>query len=320
MTEKSPEAVTAAIAQGPHVQNQLNSDKQQNVSTYLAQAHTQYNSQLNNQKLLLSNEVKPEIGTAQRNGQEVKTGEQSSNQVDPQSNDRHSELDLASTLQQSKSELKPEVPQKNSREAEDYSLSVVQMLDQRRLNVDRLQIDVNGKTVFKMRDWDINQRKTSITNEQTELIKKALSDPASLKGSVKISQGSQVLLHVKDGRVLIDGVGLSKQSAKIEVKTPDSPSEGLYKRFSEGVNQNGLQTTQAIAANALKPRVKAEEVMGMLKAHDPSYQKLSRTQGEAGADRLLEKLVEAAEVKLMQEQMPHQQQSHEVRASRSVKA
>lgn len=241
--------------------------------------------------------------------------------VGPQGNGKQPEPQYIAPIHQSKPGLEPEmVPApKSSREAEDYALGIVQSLDQRRLNVERLQIDVNGKTVFKMKDGDIDQSKTSITNEQTELIKKALSDPASLKGSLKISQGNQVLLHVKDGRVLIDGVGLSKQSAKVEVKTPESPSQGLYERFSQGVKPNGLQATKEIATNALKGGVKREQVMDMLKVHDPSYQNLTQAQGAKVAGQTLEKMVDAAEVKLMQEQMPQEQQSQQVKSSKSLK-
>ncbi len=219
-------------------------------------------------------------------------------------------------------EIGPEVvpAQKSSREAEDYALGLAQMLDQRRINVDRLQIDVNGQTVFKMRDGDIDSRNTSITSEQTELLKKALSDPAALNGSVKITQGNQVLLHVKDGRVLVDSAGLTKQSAKVEVKTPDSPSEGLYERFSKDVNSSGLKATQEIAGNALKAGVEREQVVDVLKSQDPSYQKLTNERGEKVAERTLEQMVDAAEVKLMQEKMPQQQQkSQEIKAAKSAK-
>jgi len=219
-------------------------------------------------------------------------------------------------------EIGPEfVPaQKSSREAEDYALGLAQMLDQRRINVDRLQIDVNGQTVFKMRDGDIDSRNTSITSEQTELLKKALSDPAALNGSVKITQGNQVLLHVKDGRVLVDSAGLTKQSAKVEVKTPDSPSEGLFERFSKDVSSSGLKATQEIAGNALKAGVEREQVVDVLKSQDPSYQKLTNERGEKVAERTLDQMVDAAEVKLMQEKMPQQQQqTPEIKASKSAK-
>jgi hypothetical protein len=213
-------------------------------------------------------------------------------------------------------ELK-QLNQKSNREAEDYALGLVQSLDQRRLNVDRLQIDVNGKTVFKMRDGDIEPHKTAISNEHTELIKKALNDPASLKGSVKITQGNQVLLHVKDGRVLIDSAGLSKQSAKIDVKTPDAPSQELYERHSKDVKSNGLQATTEIAASALKEGNSETQVMEMLKAHDSGFQKLASTQGEESANRTLQKIVATTKGKLTSQQKPPQQ-SEEINKAKSL--
>lgn len=293
-TEIPQEKVAAAIAEGPNVQNQFKSDKQQSVSDYLGEIQKSY--------------------TAAQELPQQQVSNQPNNGEQPDSQQ-------TTAISNPKPGGEPEtVPvQKSSREAEDYALGLVQMLDQRRINVDRLQIDVNGQTVFKMRDGDIDSRKTSISNEHTELLKKALSDPASLNGSVKITQGNQTLLHVKDGRVLIDSAGLTKQSAKVDVQAPDSLSEGLYERFSKEINSSGLQATKEIAANALNAGVKREQVMEMLKAHDSSYQKLSQTQGEKVAEQTLGKMVDAAEVKLMQEKMPQQQQSQEVKASRSVK-
>jgi hypothetical protein len=210
---------------------------------------------------------------------------------------------------------------KNSREAEDYALGIAQMLDQRRLNIDRFQIDVNGQTVFKMRDGDLDTRNTKITNEHTELIKKALNDPAALNGSVKITQGNQVLLHVKDGRVITDAVGFTKQSAKIEVNTPDSPSKGLYERFSKEVSGAGLQVTKDIATNALKAGISREQVFDLLKSHDPSYQKLAQDQGMKVADQTLEKMVDTAQAKLVQEKMSQQPlQQPKASKSKSMKA
>jgi hypothetical protein len=294
-TKKSPDEVTAVIAQGPHVQNQLGSDKQQNVSEYLAEILRSYSA---------ARDIPQEQASKQHNNGEQPQPQQPAATPNTRPGD---EPEMVSA-------------QKSSREAEDYALGIVQMLDQRRLNVDRFQIEVNGKTVFKMREGDIDSGKTSISSEHTELIKKALNDPASLNGSVKITQGNQVLLHVADGRVLIDAVGITKQSAKVEVKAPDSPSKGLYERFSSNVNSNGLQATKEIATNALKAGVKREQVMDMLKAHAPSYQRLAQTQGENVAAQTIGKIVDAAEVKLMQEKMPQQQESQQVKSSKSVKA
>jgi len=240
-----------------------------------------------------------------------------------QANDYLAEIQKSYVAVQKSQQLEnTEMPsiQKNLREAEDYALGIVQMLDQRRLNVDRFQIDVNEQTVFKMRDGDLDTRNTKITDEHAELIKKALNDPASLNGSVKITQGNQVLLHVKDGRVIIDAVGLSKQSAKIEVNTPDSPSKGLYKRFSKEVSGNGLQATKDIATNALKAGISREQVVDLLKTHDPSYQKLAQEQGMKVADQTLEKLVDTTQAKLVQEKMPQQPlQQPKASKSKSVK-
>lgn len=207
---------------------------------------------------------------------------------------------------------------KKSQEAEDYALGLVQMLDQRRINVDRLQIDVNGKTIFKMRDGDIDQSKTSINNEHAELIKKALSDPASLNGSVKITQGNNVLLHVKDGRVLIDSAGITKQSAKVEVKTPDSPSQGLYERYSQNVKGSGLKATENIATNALKDGISIEQVVGMLKEHDGGYQKIARSSTQEESEQILRKIVDKAQAYMLKEKMLDRQQSQEVKAAKSV--
>ncbi|MGH2415126.1 MAG: hypothetical protein ACRDEA_15830, partial [Microcystaceae cyanobacterium] len=306
----TPESVAATIAQGPHVQNQLNSDKQQDTAEYLAEILSSYSSQRNNQ-LNGQPELSPAAALSKLNNQgslnqsqqpDSTSQEKVQNNVDheapieshqngkqPESpsqervenNVEHKDPieshqngkqpePTETVIPDSKLGLEPETSvQKSSKEAEDYALSIVQLLDQRRVNVDRLQIDVNGQTVFKMHDGDIEPSKTAITGEHVESIKKALSDPASFEGSLKISQGTQILLHIKDGRVLIDSVGITKQSAKVEVNTPESPSQGLYDRFSKGIERQGLQATQDVAANALKAGVKREQVRDMLKARDP---------------------------------------------------
>ena len=279
-----PEQVINIISQGPYVQNQLNSDKQQNVSSYLAQIQRLYTS---------TPDIQQQVGK-QREQQ-------------------------ATAVLAPKQEVGSEVatPQKSSREAEDYALEIVKMLDQRRINVDRLQIDVNGETIFKMRDGNIDPHKTSINSEHTELIKKALNDPASLKGTVKITQGNQVLLHVRDGRVLIDSAGLTKQSALVEINTPDSPNEVLYERFSKQITSSGLQASKDIATLALKAGVNHEQVLDLLKAHDPAYQKLVQIQGENVAQKTLDKMVDTASANLLPEKMP--QQSQQVKAAHKLK-
>lgn len=188
------------------------------------------------------------------------------------------------------------LPLKNSSsEAQDYVLeNIVTPLDQRRIDVDRLEINLNGQNIFKMRDGDVANSK--ITDNQAELIKQALNDPESFKGTVKITNGRQVLLHVKDGQVLRDGLNLTKSTTKVEISS--SPSD-LYAKYSQGVEQKGLKTTKQVAVNALSDGVSQQQVKDMIKSQDSGYQNLAASTGNNAANDTLDKIVTsaAAEVK-----------------------
>ena len=198
-------------------------------------------------------------------------------------------------------------------EAEDYALSVVQSLEQRGINVSRLGISVNGEPVFGMKDGDIDRSRTEINGRQAELLRQALTDPASMKGSVKITQGSRVLVHIKDGQVLSDALGIVKESAKVDIKSPD---EGSYQRYAQGVNELGLARSQQIALNAFKDGVSREEVVEMMKNHDPDYKDLIDKSGEKTAEITV---VSQAEIESVMQSQPAQseQQSREITASKS---
>ncbi len=179
---------------------------------------------------------------------------------------------------------------KSSVEAQDYVLeNIVTPLDQRRIDVDRLEINLNGQNIFKMRDGDVAN--STITDNQAELIKQALNDPESFKGSVKITNGRQVLLHVKDGQVLRDGLNLTKSTTKVEISS--SPSE-LYDKYSQGEAQKGLKTTKQVAVNALSDGVGQQQVKDMIKAKDPGYQNLVTSAGNNSANNTLDKIVTSA--------------------------
>ncbi len=186
-----------------------------------------------------------------------------------------------------------------SREASDYALGLAGQLSQRNLNIDRLDIKVNGQSVFKMNDGDLE--KSTINNEQAELIKKALKDPAALKGTVKITQGSQVLLHVKNGRILVDKARLTEQSAQVEVTS----QKGLYDKYSQNVNSQGLQKTKEVAHNALKDGMDKKDVVNLLQNHDAASQDLLKQSGEEKGTQALNKIVDLEVTKLPS----HQQQS-----------
>jgi hypothetical protein len=302
-SKRSPDDVIDAISQGIYVRSLSESDNgDQKVAEYISDLRKSYSERLNSPETSQNRE---------------KSAESSKSEITPGSSDK---VDTPEAI----------VTEKKSSQAEEYALSLVQLLDQRRLNVDRLRIDINGETVFKMFDGEIDKRQSHFTSEHAELIKKALNDPASFDGSLKITQGSQVLLHVKDGRVLIDSVGLTKQSVKAELKTsepevktqpvksPDSSSKELYELSSKNVKSVGLRAAQDIASHALKNGVEPEQVMQMLKEHNPSYQRLAKEAGEKSADKMFEDMIDTTRANLELEKMPTQQQSKEVQASKSL--
>jgi hypothetical protein len=316
--KKSPDAVIEIISQGIYVESLIGSDNGiQKVDEYLRELKNSYSERLNS----------PQPSPHEEENIEPDVISESKEEVEPEITPTPSE------------EVKPEaIPtEKKSSEAEEYALSLVQLLDQRRLNVDRLRIDINGETVFKMFDGEVDQRQTNFTSEHAELLKKALNDPASFDGTLKITQGSQVLLHVKDGRVLIDSVGLTKQSVKAEIKTPSAqdktelgitpdspssvsapPSRELYNQYWLKVKSHGLQATQDIATGAFKDGVEKDRVLDLLKKHDWGYKKLASSKGSEEAETTLERIVDRAKVKLEQEKMTQQQQSKEVEKSKSL--
>ncbi len=181
-----------------------------------------------------------------------------------------------------------------SAKASEYALGLSQKLDQSRVNIERLQISVNGELVFGMKNGDIERDQTKITDKQADLIKQALNDPTSFDGSMKITQGGKTLLHIKDGKVLIDSVGLVNISAKVELKTPDLEAKQMYERYSKEVKPEGLAKTKETAINALQDGVSRDDVTKMLKSQDAAYQKLVSTSGEQLANKSLDKIVNNA--------------------------
>lgn len=201
--------------------------------------------------------------------------------------------------------------------AEDYALGLIQQLDQSRVNVDRLEINIDGQTVFKMRDGDIAQ--SSINDEQAEMIRNALKDPSTFEGSIKITQGDKVLLNIQEGRVITDSAGLTRQeSAKVEVTSPDSVAQGLYQKYSQDVSGEGLQATREVASNALSDGRSKEEVTDMLRSQDPAYQNKVEERGERVADQMLDQVVKSAEAQSAQKSMEQSSESQQQDSSKSL--
>ena len=187
-----------------------------------------------------------------------------------------------------------------SQEAQNYVLeNIVTALDQRRIDVNRLEINLDGQNIFKMRDGDL--AKSTITDQQAELIKQALNDSASFKGSIKITNGSQVLLQIKDGIVLRDSLGLTKSSTKVEI---NSAAPALYDKYAQNITSKGLRATKDIAINALTDGVGQNQVKEMIKIRDPGYQNLASSAGEDAASTTLDKIVTSASAVVKNQNSP----------------
>ncbi len=182
----------------------------------------------------------------------------------------------------------------HSAKASEYALTLSQKLDQSRINIDRLQIKINDQVVFGMKNGDLDRKQTNISDQQAELIKQALNDPASFEGSMKITQGSKVLLHIKDGQVLIDSARLVEKSAKVELDVPDPDTKQMYEKYSENVTNKGLAKTKQTAVNAFEDGVSFEDISKMLKAEDPEYKKMLSSSNELKANKSLKQIVNSA--------------------------
>jgi hypothetical protein len=167
---------------------------------------------------------------------------------------------------------KPTVPIAQSVTEKQYENAALSMLNMqfasRGIDIKNAQIDLDGQTVFKLKNNDLE---TSKLDQQTnEMLQKALSDPANLKGEVKISVGGQLLVHVKDGQVLA-GHAFIKESVKIEANTP---SKTKYDELSQPIKAQGLEKTKQIAQAAFTSGMEAAAVTEMLSQHDAGFKEL----------------------------------------------
>ena len=239
--------------------------------------------------------------------------EQPIDKLQPSAKPSESKINFAKSKNDKLAPSKLAFNSKVSTEAQDYILeNIVTALDQRRIDVDRLQINFDGQNIFKMNKGDIAH--STVSDRQTELIKQALNDPTSFKGSIKITNGSQVLLHVKDGQVLRDGLNLTKASTKVEISS--APGD-LYDKHAKNVSSKGLKATKDIAVNALSAGVEKKQVKEIIQSKDAAYSNLQASSGKKSADKALDKIIASAsaEVKLRR-QSKQQSQSKQPALSR----
>jgi hypothetical protein len=214
----------------------------------------------------------------------------------------------------------------SSESAQDYVLkNIVDKLTAARMNTDRLEIRYNGKKIFQMKGAEID-KSTSITDGQAEQLKQALQDPAAFGGNLLIKQGDQILLHIKEGRIIRNPAGLAQQSATIEVETkdqieqsqsvPQSPSEVLWQKY--GANQKGDFTGLSKAAKlAAHEGVNPKDIQSML-SHSNQLKQYSATQGNEKAESLARKTTQKAFADIARENRTQQKESQSQHQSETV--
>jgi phage-related protein len=167
---------------------------------------------------------------------------------------------------------KPTISIAQSEADKQYENAALSMLNMqfasRGIDIKNAQIDLDGQTVFKLKNNDLETSK--LDQQASDMLQKAMSDPANLKGEVKISVGGQLLVHVKDGRVLA-GHAFIKESVKIEANTP---SKAKYDELSQPIKAQGLEKTKQVAQAAFTSGMEAAAVTEMLSQHDAGYKEL----------------------------------------------
>jgi hypothetical protein len=176
-------------------------------------------------------------------------------------------------------------------EFQSFALDLKNKLAQRGVNVENFQIDYDGKQVFKSLANGADIRNSSMTKEAHDALKQIQSDYTNFKGEVKITAGGKTLLHVKNGELLHDAIGMAQSQAKVEVRSAENT---LYNNASRQVTSEGMQRLQDIGVNAFAGGAEKQQVMEALK-QDPSYKKQVDERGETYADTQLAAVVAAAQ-------------------------
>ncbi len=129
-------------------------------------------------------------------------------------------------------------------------------------------------------------------------------------------QFSQALAEIRE--FLVPPLQAAAKNARFDLYWSASEKwqpKSLYEIYSEGVKDIGLSRSKQIAINAFKDGVEREQVVEMMKTHDPDYQKLASQSGDKIAERTV---VSRAEVEIMQSQMSQsEQQSQSVKVAKS---
>lgn len=183
----------------------------------------------------------------------------------------------------------------SSEQAEDYVLrNLVDKLKQNRVEADRFVLTLNGEQIFKMNGSEVD-KSTHMTEAHQKMLQQALEDPAAFGGNLKITVDGKTLLHIKDGRLLDNSMGLAKDSVKVAMDTPNAApenvSQGLWDKYGAGQPNDVLGLSTAAKA-AAKEGIKQADIRGMLR--QSSFYKEQAADNQKTADNLVKRTAKNA--------------------------
>ncbi|MGR3277098.1 hypothetical protein ACSYAD_18510 [Acaryochloris marina NIES-2412] len=183
----------------------------------------------------------------------------------------------------------------SSEQAEDYVLrNLVDKLKQNRVEADRFVLTLNGEQIFKMNGSEVD-KSTHMTEAHQKMLQQALEDPAAFGGNLKITVDGKTLLHIKDGRLLDNSMGLAKDSVKVAMDSPNAApenvSQGLWDKYGAGQPNDVLGLSTAAKA-AAKEGIKQADIRGMLR--QSSFYKEQAADNQKTADNLVKRTAKNA--------------------------
>jgi hypothetical protein len=218
--------------------------------------------------------------------------------------------------------LQPDKPEKTDRVASDYFQALASELGGRNLNTEKMKIFFNDQEIFRLQDGQPDPNITIAKMAHMKAFQEALSDPQNFKGSLEIRQGNKLLLSIKDGQVYDP---MKKVAELLNVKVtapsqsiPETTTQGFYKRYSQGVQTNGLQGAAEIAKNAINAGHSQNEVLSMLLENNPTIRQFSSQHGETVAKERALQAIDGASRQIIMDnhsqptQVQEQQQAHSV--------
>lgn len=183
----------------------------------------------------------------------------------------------------------------SSEQAEDYVLrNLVDKLKQNRVEADRFVLTLNGEQIFKMNGSEVD-KSTHMTEAHQKMLQQALEDPAAFGGNLKITVDGKTLLHIKDGRLLDNSMGLAKDSVKVAMDSPtaapENVSQGLWDKYGAGQPNDVLGLSTAAKA-AAKEGIKQADIRGMLR--QSTFYKEEAAKDQKTADNLVKRTAKNA--------------------------